>query len=454
MRPPHAAIAVVALLLLVPALAPASAGAPPPEGVCGVCGPAFERAAEDAGVNASVGESELAVQVAADGDSRWTAVVDLDPAAADRFAANQSLLDRVVRETFDSYRTVVDDPRNLSTRLDGRTLTVAWTVPDAAHRRTGDVLLFDVFTQDQGEGEAYVDSDSLAVRGPEGSVVTHAPEGGTTRGNRIVWADADDRDYHPDLGRHATIAFAPDGGLAAQAATALAVRSHSLGLVESELRAYAQWPALLVGLVAAGLLLAGGRLRFDDRFARRTVQAILVAAGGIVALGVGGGVVGGEWGELGIVLALVSMGLAPAAVLTAAIVGLAARVDLDPGRRLPTVAAVAAVGWPLVLVLGAPASAVLVLLLGPLAFLAYGVLAGAGHPARWLFPPVAALGAGVAALPLVPRVGVVFVTPGLFGVVLVGGALLGVPLFVLGRRLGREASAPAEEPADTRPTSA
>ncbi|MCT9096191.1 hypothetical protein [Haloarchaeobius sp. HME9146] len=453
MRPPHAAIAVVALLLLVPVFAPAPAAAPPPEGVCGVCGPGFERAAEDAGVNVTVAESQLVVRVDDDGDSRWTATVEVNPEAADEFTTNHSLLDRVVRATFDSSRTVVDEPRDLTAQVHDRTLVIQWTVPDAAHRRTGDVLLFDVFTQDQGEGEAYVDADRVAVRGPEHRVVTHAPDGGTIRGSIVSWADTDAGSYHPDLGRHATIAFAPDGGLVAQTATALAVRGHSLAMVEPDLRAYAQWPALLLGLVATGLLLAGGHLTFEDGAARRVVYAILATAGCLVTLGAGGALLGGEWGELAFVFALESVGLAPAAVLTAAIVTLAERVDPDPGPRATTVAAIVAVGWPLVLVLGAPGSAVLVLLLGPLAFLAYGVLAGAGHPARWLFPPVAALGAVVAALPFVPRIGVVFVTPGLFAALLVGSALLGVPLFALGRCLGGQRTAHPDGPDGSRTTS-
>ncbi|WP_435363452.1 hypothetical protein [Haloarchaeobius sp. DYHT-AS-18] len=47
-------------------------------------------------------------------------------------------------------------------------------------------------------------------------------------------------------------------------------------------------------------------------------------------------------------------------------------------------------------------------------------------------PPHAAI-AVVALLLLVPRTGVVFVTPTTFWGLLVGSALLGVPLFALGR---------------------
>ncbi|WP_439025901.1 hypothetical protein [Haloarchaeobius sp. DT45] len=441
MRPSHAVIALLVVVLFVPAFAPAPAAAPPPEAVCGLCGSAFEDAADEAGVETEIRESKLVVRLDEDGHSHWTAFVSVNPGAADQFAANRSLLDRAVRQTLDSHRTVVDDPRDLQVAVDGQRVTVTFEVADAAHRRPGGVLLFDTFTQEQSEGEAYVDADRLVVRGPDGWTVTHTPPGGEIEGDRVVWTGrSTDSRYVSNLGRHAAIAFTPGStGLPAKVVTALAIRMHTLEQVGPELRAFAQAPAVLFALVALGLLLAGERIEFAGSGGRRPVTWLVAAAGVLAAVVLGAALVGAD--DLAFVLGGVAIGLAPSAVLTSALLVLAGHLDRRPvaGERTTTVALLAAITWPVVLVLGAPGSAVLVLLLGPLAFLPFGVLAGVGHPGRLLFPAVAALGPVVAALPFVPRIGVVFVTTAMFTALLAGTAVFGVTLFALGRQLGTEA---------------
>lgn len=451
MRPPRAVLVIVAVAVVVPALVPATAAAPPPEGVCGVCGSEFERSAEEVGVDATVVESDLTVRVTADGDSRWTAHATLSGPAADRFAANRSLLRRAVERTYDSSRTAVDEPRNLSVGLDDRTVTVSFTVADAARRYPGDVLLFDAFARSPPDGEPYVDADELTVRGPAGTAVTHAPSGGTVDGNRIDWsASEDDGSYGPQLGSDALVAFAPDDGLLSRAATATAVRGHSLGMVGPELRTYALVPAALLGLVAVGLLLTGDRLPAKTDLGRTVARWLAVSVGLYVALAAVAFLVVGD--GLGFVLGVVGIGLAPQALLTAAVALLTDYRDVGFGGNTASVtslAVLAVLGWTLALVFGAPASALLVLTLGPLVFLPFGILAAAGHRARLAFPAVAALGPVVAALPLVPRVGVVFVTPAMLTLLLAGSALLGVPLFAVGRRLGGETASSGNSPEGT-----
>ncbi|WP_157971774.1 hypothetical protein [Halorussus litoreus] len=445
MRPPRVVLVIVAIAVVVPALVPATAAAPPPEGVCGVCGSAFEQSAEEVGVDATVVESDLAVHVSADGDSRWTAHVVLSRPAADRFAANRTLLRRAVEQTYASYRTAVDDPRNLSVGLDDRTVTVSFTVADAAQRYPGDVLLFDAFARSPPDGEPYVDADELSVHGPTGTAVTHAPAGGTVDGNRVVWtASEDGRTYSPRLGREASVAFGPNDGLPSRAATAVAVRGHSLDVIGPELRAYALAPAALLGIVAVGLLLTGGRLPVGADLGRTAARWLAVGVGLYVALAAVAFLLVGD--GLGYVLGVVGIGLAPQAFLTATVAVVTDYRDVASGGSAASVtslAVLAVLGWTLALVLGAPASALLVLTVGPLVFLPFGVLAAAGHRARLLFPVVAALGPVVAALPLVPRVGVVFVTPAMLTLLLAGSAVLGVPLFAIGRRLSSRATSAA-----------
>jgi hypothetical protein len=317
---------------------------------------------------------------------------------------------------------------------------VTFTVTDAAQRRPAGVLLFDGFASPPPNGDAYVDADRLVVTGPAGTVVTRAPSTGAVDGNRIVWTRTeDDWTYSPQFGRTAVIAFAPDAGAVSQVATAVAVRRHSLSGLGPELRAYALGPAALLGLVAAGLVVAGRRLAAAVPSGRTVLRWLGVAAGGYVAVTALGALVGGS--DVAYVLGFVGGSLAVPTFLTVAVALLTDRLDVGDGQRLTTVAAVAVAAWTLLLVLAAPASAALVLTAGPLVFLPFGVLAARGHPLRGLCPVVAALGPLVAALPLVPRVGVVFVSPAMFAAVFVGSTLLGVVQFAVGWRLAQRAAA-------------
>lgn len=436
MRPPHAALAITFVVLIVVTLVPVGSAAPPPEGVCGVCGSEFERTAEGNGVNATVSESNLTVEVTVDGDSHWTATATLNRGAANQFAENRTLLHRTVNQTYASYRTVVDEPENLSVALNDRTVTVTFTVINASHQYPGGVLLFDEFVRYPPNGEAYIDTDTLTVKGPSSTTVTHTPSGSTVRENQAVWSPSNDQQtYSPQLGQEATIAFAPDGGLVTQVATTAAVRTHALGMVESELRDYALIPSVLLGFLATALLLVVDRLPPALTRGRTVTRWLAVGAGLYVALTALAVLVAGD--SLWFVLGMIGIGLAPQTFLTAAAIILTDSVDVNTDRNVPRIAAVTVLVWTLALLLGAPLSALLILVSGPLIFFPFGVLAGTGHYARFLFPLVAAFGPVVATLPFVPRTGVVFVSPTMLTVLLIGTALLGIPLFAIGQRLGR-----------------
>ncbi|WP_229110860.1 hypothetical protein [Halapricum desulfuricans] len=438
MRTRHVILAIVAALLVVAILAPGGSTTPPPEGVCGICGPEFERAAEDNGVNATVTESSLTVEITADGDSHWTATATLNRDAAERFAGNRTLLYRTVGQSYSSYRTVVDDPENLSVALADPTVTATFTASDATHRYPGGVLLFDGFARYPPHGAPYINTDALTVEGPSGTAITHAPPGGTVSRNRAVWRPGDDRQrFDSPLGREATVAFAPDDGLLAQAVTVGAVRLHALGMIESELRAYATVPAALLALVATGLLLAGDRLP-ATLGEGRTVLRWLAAGGGLYA-GLTA-VVALAGNGVGVVLGVVGIGLIPQALSTATAAALADFVDEETDRNVPGMAVAAVAVWTLALLVGARAGGLLVLVAGQLVFLPFGILAAARHWGRFLFPFVAALGAVAAALPFVPRSGVVFVTPAMLLLLSIGTALLGTPLFAIGQRFGNASS--------------
>ncbi|WP_435360675.1 hypothetical protein [Haloarchaeobius sp. DFWS5] len=449
MRPPHIALVFVALLLLTPATLPATTAAPPPEAICGVCGESLEDAASDAGVTATVETSELAGQVDENGTATWTARVELNDDAADRFAAEPELRERVVTAALDGRYIVFDDTQNVTSSVDGDTLLVRFDTPDVAHRSVGGVLLFDAFTQD--DGRAFVDADRLTVAGPSGTAVTHATDATSTDENRATWTTTgDERMYTSQLDRDATVAFAADGGLVSQAATAAALRAHGLGTVWSELLAYTLVPAAMLGLVAGGLLLAGDRATPGPRFGRRALRWILV---GSIAVGALAAVTAGFVDEdIGFITIAVGLGVAPQ-VFLAAIWLLGVDALGGGSARTTSFAAGLVLAWAIVLPLGAPLTAPLVFVLFTLVFVPFGVLAADSHPARFLFPPVAALSPAVLALTFVPRVGVVFVSPSMFAAWSVASAALGVVLFASGRRLGSSPSRPAARDEDGRPAS-
>ena len=433
MRFPHLVLVICSVLLVLGTIAPAGSAAPPPEGVCGICGSEFESAAQENGIDATVDESSLSVNVTADGVSHWTATATLDRNATKEFGEKRTLLFRTVNQSYSSYRTVVDDPENLTVTLNDRTLSVTFTVADATHLYPGDVLIFDKFVRHPPHGKAYVNTDRLRVNGPSSTIVTYTPEGSTVEGNQAVWTSSPERGtYSPRLGRDATIAFALDGGIVAQAATVIAVRAHALGMIKSELLDFALIQAVLVGLLGVGLLFARDRLPQSLTNSRRVVRWLAVGTGMYAGLTSFAFLVGGD--NLWLPLVIVGIGLAPQAFLTASVVLLAGFLDVDTGRNLSRIATVTVLVWTLVLLLGAPSSALLVTVAGPLIFLPFGFLAGARNPARFLLPPVAALGPVVAALPFVPRVGVVFISPMMLAMVCLGTALLGIPLFTIGYR--------------------
>lgn len=213
------------------------------------------------------------------------------------------------------------------------------------------------------------------------------------------------------------------------------------GLIESELRDYASVPAALLALVATGLLLAGDRLPTTLAQGRTVVRWLAVGVGLYAALTA---IVALASDNIWPVLGIVGIGLTPQTLSTAAAAVLTDLVDVNTDGDIPKIAAATIAVWTFVLLVGARWSAPLVLVLGPPIFFPFGVLVGARHRARFFFPFVAALGAVVTALPFVPRVGVVFVTPTVLLVLSGGTALLGIPLFAIGQRFGSTFAAAPE----------
>lgn len=428
-------VLVVVTLLVAGALVTTVGGAPPPQGICGVCGAEFERTAEESGVDATVVESQARVAVAANGTAVWTATVTVDRESAREFAANATLRRSVVERTYDSGRTVVDRPRALTVTQEDRTITVRFRQPNATTRTAG-VVLFTGFSTAPFDGAPALDADRIVVEGPPGTSATHAPPGVETSEGRAVLTRSEDGSG-PRIDNDVTVAFGATGDALAEPTTSVAVWYHGLTRELGTLPlGQVSLAAVVVGALAA--LLVAGRPR---RPAFTTGRGVLRWTGGvtvgIVALAAGAALVRGRVDAAVVHALTVGLGLAPAAVVTAATGGLLGR-----GRSKWLTARGAAVGlglWTVGLLSFVPASSIVVATLGSLPFLAGGALAGRGHWSRFCLPAVAALGVVVVALGAFPQVGVVLVSPAVVLLQQVGVALFGVALFGAGH--ARTASA-------------
>ncbi|RLM52167.1 hypothetical protein [Halorubrum sp. Atlit-28R] len=191
MRPRALPLLVALLLCATAAVAvPAVDARAPPTPVCGVCD--LDRTAPS-GERVVAGESELTVTIHANGSTTWRARADL-AAGADALAANDSLRRAVAAE---AARDGVAEPRDLSARLDGKTLVVDYRDPNATERHLG-VTVFTPLTPASpstpfvvgGEGARYLAADRLTVRGEPGWTVRgDAPE--RESDTELVWSPRD-----------------------------------------------------------------------------------------------------------------------------------------------------------------------------------------------------------------------------------------------------------------------
>lgn len=277
-------VAVVTLLCLGPvapaALGPASA-APPPEAVCGVCGPGLAEAADRAGVAVTVERGTATIRLSENGTGHWDARVRLDDAGADRLAANASLRERVVRASLDR-RTVVDDPLNLHTSVANDTLVVDFDVRDVAHRSLGGVVLVDMLDPRARRAGLRLDADELRIEGPNGTVVSRAPASGSVEDGAVVWrSDDDSSGFHGDT----RLAFAPSDGSSARVLTTVGFVAFGIGLAEPSALVLGVLPALGFSVLLLGLRRWRDELPTIDPSRLGTVITGGSVAAGLVALG-------------------------------------------------------------------------------------------------------------------------------------------------------------------------
>lgn len=220
---PFTVLAVLVIAVL--ALAAVAGASPQPSPICGFCGDRFEDTADDRGVNATIAESTVTVQIHENGSATWT-VRNRLANGSDRFHDDPSRLADVARSLADGSRGVVDEVQFVSARMDGDTAVLVFRDADAAERHAG-ILVVD-YLHDRGYERWYVvDADVFTIRGPAGTVVSNDPESGVVEGHSVTWrGDSTGESYEaPDLEGSPYVVFGPDRsaetGLRTRAALAL-----------------------------------------------------------------------------------------------------------------------------------------------------------------------------------------------------------------------------------------
>lgn len=279
----HLALVIVVVgTLVLPVLGGAAAARPPPHAVCGVCSDALVDAAETEGLDVGIEESTLDVRLDSSGTGHWTARVHLTGAGVDRLTENATLRDRVVRRVYERSYVAVDDPHSLTTAMDGQALVVTHTVPEMAHESAGDVLVVDFFYWQDGDARWFtLDADRMTMRGPAGHVVTHTPAETNVADDAVTW-EGPTQEFE-SLGARTHVAFAPDGGVASQGVTAVAI---GLDVADVKLQdvAVVGVPTVVLGAVVALLRARGASLAARSWTTRlAVVVGPLVALGGLVA---------------------------------------------------------------------------------------------------------------------------------------------------------------------------
>jgi hypothetical protein len=295
-------LALPLLLVSLLALAGLAAGSPQPTPVCGFCADEFEDAAADSGLNASVAESHVTVQVHENGSATWTVRNRLERGAGE-FRERAGTLSAVGEHLAGSPGATVEDVRFVGGRMDGDVAVLTFRDADAAERHAG--LLVVDYLHHEGYTPWYVvNADTVTVRGPPGTVVANEPSWGSVDGRSLTMTGASTGSHFelPRVEEPPLVAFGPDASASTAARADAAVALSVWPLVVDRLAGFllVQVPVFALAVVGVGGLVA----RFEPEVDLEGLAATLGVAG---LLGTGLLVVGMEPGwmtTLGLVGAL------------------------------------------------------------------------------------------------------------------------------------------------------
>ncbi len=272
MRPARLAFVLCCWFVIGILCVTAVAGAPPPEQLCGVCGPST---ANEAAITGATGHGTLDIYIDDAGDSRWEARVPVTETAAERYRTNATALEAAVDDAWARYHAADGDVRTVDSRLEDETVVVNYTVDDVASRGVGDAWLVEYFAVGTSNTRYGRVADRVTVHTPEGTEITNRVPAAEIDGTAATWTDDAEFDEQTYLtygsgGVRGTVTGYATIGLE-RGPTALE-HGVSGGL----------FPAVLLGLVGVVI----GRIDTGiDAFDAATLERLIVAVG---AVGAGG----------------------------------------------------------------------------------------------------------------------------------------------------------------------
>lgn len=275
--------ALLLALLAVVVLAAVAGASPQPSPICGFCGGSFESAAEDHGVNATVAESRVTVQVHENGSATWTVRNSLGN-GSDRFREDPSRLADVGRTLADGSPGVVDEARFGTARMDGDTAVLVYRDPAAAQRHAG-LLVVDYLHHEGYEQWYVVNAEMFTISGPDGTTVTNDPASGQVDGRSVIWEGTTERAIYeaPTLSGYPYVVFGPDRSAGTTARTTAAVLLASAPLVVDRVTTFLLLQTfvftVVLGIVAAGVRRRGPEVDVEP------LAGLLAVLGGLGGLG-------------------------------------------------------------------------------------------------------------------------------------------------------------------------
>ena len=197
----------------------------PPQAVCDVCTGALEDAAAERGASLERESSSVTVRVAANGSARWNARVTIAEGA--EALENASLRGAIVADALGRARSIVDDPRDVRSRVENRSLVVSYRDPGAAERIAG-VLVFTRLHADGpsmplamgGDGPRYLEADELVVRAPDRYAARGDYADATENETAVRWIGGDGS--RTSLDGSTKVTFVPEGTMFTGVRTAIA----------------------------------------------------------------------------------------------------------------------------------------------------------------------------------------------------------------------------------------
>ncbi|MFC4987207.1 hypothetical protein [Saliphagus infecundisoli] len=426
----RAGLAFAVYLVVAGVLATAVvAGAPPPEQLCGVCGPSTANDAEIAGAR---GPGTLDVYIDDDGDSRWQATVPVAEDAAERYRTDGAALEAAVEDAWARHHVAAGDVRTVESRVAEGAVVVNYTVDDVAEPGVGDAWIVDYFATGASPTRYEMVVERVTIHAPARAVVTNDPAGAAVEGNAATWTR--EGEVPGGFDEQTYVTYGGDGPFGSMRGYATLAAETGPTALDHGVRGGVV-PAVVLVLAGIGI----GHTRFGrDAFDAATLERLIVAVGIVGAAGffVVGAVTtaGGLAPELA-ALASLSAGYA--------LLGSGARRLARFGTRglvgLAVLATVVAAG--IAHLLAGPVYAT------PLAFgLATALYLPIGHAAERGRTPVAIVAlaalAPIAAVAAVAPVYVLGFGPAVYGLLLMPWIAVvvafGYPVALLGRRLAHE----------------